>query len=71
MLYYGLFGLSVTNLFLTEEIFHHFCNYSFGYALDPYVILSPAGGCLPVYRYLVQPLGEGSTGFIQPVRLAV
>jgi hypothetical protein len=35
------------------------------------VILSPAGGCLPVYRYLVQPLGEGSTGVIQPVRLAV
>jgi hypothetical protein len=44
--------------------------YSTSYSLDPYAVLSPAGGCAPGYGYWVQPLGDGSTGFIQPVRLA-
>ncbi|KAM0873908.1 hypothetical protein ACQ4PT_037759 [Festuca glaucescens] len=44
--------------------------YSFDYSLDPYVIIYSAGGCAPGHGYWVQPVGDGSTGFLQPVRLA-
>nr|XP_051219774.1 uncharacterized protein LOC127336947 [Lolium perenne] len=47
-----------------------FLGYSLGYPLDPYVVLSPAGGCAPRHGYWVQPVGDGSSGFLQPVRLA-
>ncbi|XP_047092941.1 uncharacterized protein LOC124704713 [Lolium rigidum] len=44
--------------------------YPFSYSLDPYVVLSPARRGAPCYGYWVQPTGNGSTGFLQPVRLA-
>jgi hypothetical protein len=44
--------------------------YSFGYPLDPYVVLSAPRGGAPCHGYWVQPTGNGSTGFLQPVRLA-
>jgi hypothetical protein len=47
-----------------------FAGYSFGYPLYPYVVLFAAGGATPGYGYWVQPSGDGSTGFLQPVRLA-
>lgn len=44
--------------------------YSFVYSLDPYVVLSTVGGRATGYGYWVQPTGNGSTGFLQPVRMA-
>ncbi|KAK1612226.1 hypothetical protein QYE76_035899 [Lolium multiflorum] len=44
--------------------------YPSGYALDPYVVLSPAFHGPPGHGFWVQPFGDGSTGFLQPVRLA-
>lgn len=44
--------------------------YSLGYPLDPYVVLSTARGCAQRHGFWVQPFGNGSTGYIQPVRLA-
>jgi hypothetical protein len=38
-----------------------YAGYSFGYLLDPYVVLSPARGCALGHRYWVQPFGDGST----------
>ena len=46
-----------------------FAGYSHGYPLDPYVVLSSPGGRAPGFGYWVQPTGDGSTGFLQPVRL--
>jgi hypothetical protein len=44
--------------------------YPFGYPLDPYVVLSPAGGAAPGHGYWVQPFGNGCAGYIQPIRVA-
>ncbi|XBI22722.1 hypothetical protein VPH35_063713 [Triticum aestivum] len=41
------------------------------YCLDPYVVLTHSYGIQGAVGYLMQPLGDGSTGFIQPVRMAV
>jgi hypothetical protein len=48
-----------------------FIGYSFGYLLDLYVVLSLACGAPPGHGYWVQPFGNGSTGYIQPIRMAV
>jgi hypothetical protein len=48
-----------------------FTGYSFGYPLDPYMVLSPTYGAPSGHGYLVQPFGNGSTGYIQPIRVAV
>jgi hypothetical protein len=39
--------------------------------LDPYVVFSPARGAAGGDGFWVQPCGDGSSGFIQPVRLVV
>jgi hypothetical protein len=45
--------------------------YSHDYEVDPYVVLTIAGGGVPSYGYWVQLYDNGITGFIQSVRLAV
>jgi hypothetical protein len=57
-------------LFLVNQTHQFFARYPYGYPLDPYVILSPTSGGSARRGFQVQPAGHGSTGFIQPVRLA-
>jgi hypothetical protein len=45
--------------------------YSYAYPLDLYVVLSPTRGATGGDRLWVQPFGDGSSRFIQPVRLTV
>lgn len=42
----------------------------YGYSLDPYVVLSPVRGAAGCHGVWVQPTGDGSTGFLQPVWVA-
>jgi hypothetical protein len=46
-----------------------FAGNSFDNSLDPYVVLPTAGGRASGFGYWVQPVGDGGTGFLQPVRL--
>jgi hypothetical protein len=39
--------------------------------LDPYVVFSPTRGATGGDGFWVQPYGNGSSGFIQPVRLVI
>jgi hypothetical protein len=48
-----------------------YAGYPYGYPLDPYVVLSPARGAVEGDGFWVQPCGDGSSGFIQLVRLVV
>jgi hypothetical protein len=48
--------------------------YLYGYPLDPYMVLSPTKGTKGaegVDGFWVQPFRDGSTGFTQPVQMAV
>jgi hypothetical protein len=45
--------------------------YSYGYPLDPYVVLSPTKEAAGGDEFWVQLFEDGSSRFIQPVRLAV
>jgi hypothetical protein len=45
--------------------------YFYGCPLDPYVVLSPPRGAAGGDEFRVQSFGEGSSGFIQPVWLAL
>jgi hypothetical protein len=49
----------------------HFTGYSYGYPQDPYGVLSPTRGAAGGNRFWVQLFGDGSSGFIQPMRLTV
>jgi hypothetical protein len=44
LLYFGLYGMYAMILFLTNQELTPFAGYPFDHALDPYVLLSPAGG---------------------------
>jgi hypothetical protein len=46
-----------------------FAGYPLGYSLDPYVVLYPTAGGEPSVGYWVQQTDNGSTGFLQLVRL--
>jgi hypothetical protein len=48
-----------------------FVGYPYGYPLDPYVVLSPTREAAGGDGFWVQLFGDGSSGYIQPVRLAV
>jgi hypothetical protein len=69
VLFYGQYGKSVMIAFLTTQVFHLFSGYSFSYPLDPYVVLSTIAGRASGYEYWVQPIGDSSMGFLQPVRM--
>jgi hypothetical protein len=58
-------------LYLTDQSSQLFVGYPFGYPLDPYVILSPAGGAASGHGYWVQPFGNGCEGYLQPIRVTV
>jgi hypothetical protein len=45
--------------------------YPHGYPLDSYVVLSPIRGAVGSDEFWVQPFEDGSSGFIQPVQLAI
>jgi hypothetical protein len=46
-------------------------SYSYGYQLDLYVVLSPTREAAGGDGLCVQPFGDGSSGFIQPVWVAI
>jgi hypothetical protein len=48
-----------------------FAGYPYGYQLDSYMVLSPTRGAAGGNGFWVQPFGDGSLGYIQPVWLAV
>jgi hypothetical protein len=58
-------------LCLTNEKKFLLVGYPYGYPLDPYVFLSPTRGSAGGDGFWVQPFGDGSLGFIQPVRVCV
>jgi hypothetical protein len=70
MFCYGLFGRWEMTLLLTRD-FHHFAGYFFGYLLDPYVVNLTTAGGPPRYGYWVHTVDNDSTGFVQPICLAV
>jgi hypothetical protein len=49
----------------------NFSGYPYGHPLDPYVVLSPTRGEAGGDGFWVQPFGDGCSGFIQQIRLAV
>jgi hypothetical protein len=61
----------ICRLSLTKETFHHFCKLSLWLRIDPYLVLSPAGGGAPGYEYWVQPFDKSSMVFLQPLRCAI
>jgi hypothetical protein len=48
-----------------------FAGYSFDYPLDPYVVLSPACEAPLGHGYWVQSFGKSSTGYIEPIQVAI
>ena len=40
------------------------------YRMDPYVVLTHSYGLQGAFGYWVQPMGDGGSGYIQPVRMA-
>jgi hypothetical protein len=58
-------------LSLTNQKILIYAGYPYGYPLDPYVVLSLARGAAGGDGFWVQPFGDGSSGFIQLVRLVV
>jgi hypothetical protein len=58
-------------LSLTRQKTLIFSDYPYGYPLDPYVVLSPTRRAAGGDGFWVQPFGDDSSGFFQPVRLAV
>jgi hypothetical protein len=65
-----LCGMSEMILSLTNQKNIIFAGYSHGYALDVYVVISPISGGAACHGFWVQLFEDGSTGYIQPVRLA-
>jgi hypothetical protein len=45
--------------------------YSYGYPLDPYVVLSSSREAAGYDRFWMKPFEDGSLKFIQPVRVAI
>jgi hypothetical protein len=58
-------------LYLTNRKTLIFAGFPYGYPLDLYVVLSPIRRAAGSDGFWMQPFGDGSSGFIQPVRLAV
>jgi hypothetical protein len=58
-------------LSLTRQKTLIFVGYPYGYPLNPYVVLSLTRGAAGGDRFWVQPFGDSSSEYIQPVRLTV
>jgi hypothetical protein len=48
-----------------------FAGYPYGYPLNSFVVLSLTRGAVGGDGFWVQSFGDGSSGYIQPARLAV
>ena len=51
--------------------FNFFAGYLQSYSLDPYVVLTHSYGLQGAFGYWVQPMGDGSSGYLQPIRMAL
>jgi hypothetical protein len=58
------------DLYLANQKLSHSCRLFLWLPLDLYVLLSPTRGATIGDIFGVQPFGDGSSGFIQPVQLA-
>jgi hypothetical protein len=58
-------------LLLTNLKIIIFADYSYGYPLDLYVVISPIRGAGGGDKFWMQPFGDGSLGFIQPTGIAI
>jgi hypothetical protein len=67
----GLFGTAEMIISLTNQKTLLSAGYSYGYPLNPYLVLSPTREAAGGDRFWVQPVGDGSMGFITPVRVTV
>jgi hypothetical protein len=54
VLYFGPYETREMILYLANQKFIFLANYSVGYALDPYEVLSPAGGVDEGHGYCMQ-----------------
>jgi hypothetical protein len=68
---FGKFGTQEMTLSLTSPKKLFFAGYPYDCPLDPYVVLSPTRGAAGGDGFWMQPFRDGSSRFIQPVRLAV
>jgi hypothetical protein len=68
---FGQFGTQEMTLSLTSPKKLFFAGYPYGCPLDPYVVLSPTRGAAGGDGFWVEPFGDGSSKFIQPVWQAV
>jgi hypothetical protein len=64
VIYFGLYEKFAIILSLKRKFLFMFSGYIFSYALDPYVVLSPAGGGMPNHKFLVKPFSDGRTEFL-------
>ena len=72
MLYYGLSGIAEMIWSLTEQqILIFFAGYLPSHYVDPYVVATHSDGGQGAFGYWIYPMGDGSTGYFQPVWMAV
>ena len=57
--------------FEQRKYFKLLAGYFQSYSLDPDVVLTHSYGLQGAFGYWVQPMGDGGSGYIQPVRMAV
>jgi hypothetical protein len=56
--------------YLTKIVFHYLYGLFFDYPLVSYVVISPATERPSKHGFWMQPFGNGSTRYIQPIRMA-
>ena len=71
MLYFGQSGTAEMIWFLTEQQILFFAGYLPSHCVHPYVVATYSDGGQGAFGYWIYPLGDGSTGYIQPVWMAV
>jgi hypothetical protein len=58
-------------IFNRQHIFNFLAGHFQSYRMDPYMVLAHSYGLQEAIGYWVQPVGDGSTGYIQPVWMTV
>ena len=58
------------DIYQTTQL-NFFAGYLQSYSLDPYVVLTHSYGIQGAFGYWVQPMEDGSSGYIQPVRMTL
>ena len=59
------------DMIFNRQHINFFAGYLQSYSLDSYMILTHSYGLQGAFGYWVQPMGDGSSGYIQPVRMAL